>query len=570
MIVSIARHKLINSFLTGLISFVLVLSIFSFSPVGQAHAETIQPDIQIGYYSILALKDDGTMWSWGNNQYGALGLGTGTGPTVPTQISSVPAMSQISEFYDNASSLGTDGSVYTWGNNSNGELGDGTTTSHYTPEKISSLSGVTQISVGYHDELAVLADGTVEGWGNNNYGILGNGLTSGNQLTPGLVKNSDGSSFTGVKQVVLAQQYALYLKTDGTVWLTGSNFANSGLYATHPVQLSGFSNTQKLLGTNFLRGTDGNVYAFGTNSYWALGAGTSGQIFTTPKLLVQQNINQLSLGNVTTLAVLNDQSVVGWGWNPNGELGPDTTSGEKDAPVSLPSLNGAIKAVSGTGQGFLIQADGTIKDFGSNPYGSLGNGTTTNVTTPSYVITDTTTKTHFSLFASSQTGDTGGSNSASQAVTLGVVSGGLELDPLGTSINFGSVNSSAGAQTVTSQGVDFDVNDFRGTGAGWHISVQANPFTNGTHSFPAGSFTMNPPTLSENGNSPSILPQAVSSPFLVDNGSAVNVVSAAVGNGMGSYHLAFDNPNSLKLAIPAGAYSGSYTSTVNWQLVSAP
>jgi alpha-tubulin suppressor-like RCC1 family protein len=73
--------------------------------------------------------------------------------------------------------LKNDGTVWAWGLNNYGELGDGTTTDRYTPVQVSSLAGITGISAGVKYTVALKNDGTVWAWGLNNYGQLGDGTT---------------------------------------------------------------------------------------------------------------------------------------------------------------------------------------------------------------------------------------------------------------------------------------------------------------------------------------------------------------------------------------------------------
>jgi alpha-tubulin suppressor-like RCC1 family protein len=176
--------------------------------------------IAMGNYHSLALKSDGTVWAWGANYLGQLGDGTTTASLVPKQISSI-ALSEviaITAGYYHSLALKSDGTVWTWGKNSNGQLGDGTTTNILVPKQV--LSGVIAIAAGAFYSLALKSDGTVWGWGYNSYGELGDGTTT-DSLVP---KQISSSSLSGVNAIAAGADHSLALKSDGTVWAWGNNY----------------------------------------------------------------------------------------------------------------------------------------------------------------------------------------------------------------------------------------------------------------------------------------------------------------------------------------------------------
>ncbi len=141
------------------------------------------PKIACGAYHTIALKSDGTVWSWGYNYYGQLGDGTTTNSYTPVQVSSLSGVTAIAGGYYHTIALKSDGTVWTWGNNDIGQLGDGTTNNRLTPVQVSGLSGVTAIAGGYSHTIALKSGGTVWAWGYNKDGQLGN-VTIKNWSTP--------------------------------------------------------------------------------------------------------------------------------------------------------------------------------------------------------------------------------------------------------------------------------------------------------------------------------------------------------------------------------------------------
>jgi alpha-tubulin suppressor-like RCC1 family protein len=127
----------------------------------------------------LAVESDGTVWSWGWNQYGQIGDGTkGANRLAPVQVSGLTGVTMVSAGADHSMALKGDGTVWTWGQNTDGQLGDGTKTNRSTPVEVSALANVTDIGSGRLHSLATEADGSVWTWGLDDNGQLGDGGTA--------------------------------------------------------------------------------------------------------------------------------------------------------------------------------------------------------------------------------------------------------------------------------------------------------------------------------------------------------------------------------------------------------
>ena len=174
--------------------------------------------IACGYRFSLALKSDGSVWAWGwydccREWY----EGTRANHPTPVQVSGLTGIAAISAVCRNGLALKKDGSVWAWGDNRHGQLGVGTTADRETPVQVSGLTGVTAIAMGSGHCLALKGDGTVWAWGANDDGQLGDG-TKTERLTP--VQVSGLSKMTAITG---ANSYSLALKADGTVWAWGWN-----------------------------------------------------------------------------------------------------------------------------------------------------------------------------------------------------------------------------------------------------------------------------------------------------------------------------------------------------------
>ena len=128
-----------------------------------------------GYHS-LALKSDGTVWTWGFNTHGQLGDGSAKHRNLPIQVGNFTGVSAVTGGYSFSMALKTDHTVWTWGGNANGELGNGTNNSSFVPVQVTGLSDVIQASSGWKHAVALKSDGTVWTWGQNSKGELGDAL----------------------------------------------------------------------------------------------------------------------------------------------------------------------------------------------------------------------------------------------------------------------------------------------------------------------------------------------------------------------------------------------------------
>lgn len=291
-----------------------------------------------GAYHVLALRSDGTVWAWGENQYGQLGLGTsGSAVTTPTQIPGLTGVTAIASGPTAYHSLAIkgDGTLWAWGWNFDGQLGNGTTTNSATPVQVAGLSGVVAAAAGEDFSLAVTADGTVWGWGYNGDGELG-----ANPYQPATPVAVPGVA--GATAVAAGASHALALLNDGTVW------------------------------------------SWGDNSFGQLGHGTAGNAggSNAPAAVVGLGgATGVAAGRFHSLAGKNDGTVWAWGQNSDGRLGNGTTA-DSAVPVQASGLTNATAVAAGGYHSLAYRSDGTVWAWGYNFYGELGNGGCANSTVP--------------------------------------------------------------------------------------------------------------------------------------------------------------------------------------------
>ncbi|MBF0621638.1 MAG: putative Ig domain-containing protein, partial [Magnetococcales bacterium] len=136
--------------------------------------------ISAGKSHSLARRSNGKVFAWGRNNRGQLGIGSFNSKANPTpaEVVNISNITIIHGGNDHTMALKNDGTVYTWGRNDAGQLGDGTTDRSHTPVELTGLPEVAELAGDDGHSLALLADGTLLSWGRNNSGQLGTGSTT--------------------------------------------------------------------------------------------------------------------------------------------------------------------------------------------------------------------------------------------------------------------------------------------------------------------------------------------------------------------------------------------------------
>jgi alpha-tubulin suppressor-like RCC1 family protein len=336
-----------------------------------------------------ALTATGAVLCWGNNYYGQLGDGTTTDRSTPTPVAGLAtgvAAVVAGEFHTCA--VTTLGGVLCWGANGPGQLGDGTTTNRSTPTPVSGLgSGVAAIAAGGTHTCALSLIGAVVCWGYNTYGQLGDGTWT-DRLTPTAVSGLA----SGVVVVAAGEGHTCAVTAVGGVLCWGHNTSaqlgdGTTTNRSTPTAVSGLGSGVVTLAAGSLHTcavtAAGGVVCWGYNTSGQLGDGT------TTRRLTPTAVSGLGSG-VTGVAALWDHNcaltaaggVLCWGSNDYGQLGDGTTT-NRSTPTAVSGLGSAAAAVAaGYAHTCALTAAGGVLCWGWNAYGQLGDGTTTNSLTP--------------------------------------------------------------------------------------------------------------------------------------------------------------------------------------------
>src|SRR5580698_9899622 len=125
----------------------LCMAAVSVLALPHAQALTVTPVVEAGSAHSIALKFDGTVWTWGSNAYGQLGNGNNTDSSTPVQVKGLANVVAIAAgFYHNVA-VKSDGTVWAWGNNVDGQLGNGTVVNSNIPVQMITAVGPPVVDV---------------------------------------------------------------------------------------------------------------------------------------------------------------------------------------------------------------------------------------------------------------------------------------------------------------------------------------------------------------------------------------------------------------------------------------
>jgi alpha-tubulin suppressor-like RCC1 family protein len=279
----------------------------------------------------LALDAHGSVWAWGWNNHGALGLGPGTvGHTFykPQKLVGLDDVIAITAGNDHSLALRVDGTVWAWGANNFGQLGDGTTTDKPAPVQVKVLKNVIAISAGSGFSLALQANGKVRAWGYNGNGQLGDGTTR-ERHRPVVVTALDD---VAVISACGLGNHALALKADGMVW------------------------------------------AWGQNNYGQLGLGTTQDYLRAEQVIDLPPAIGIAAGGWHSLALAENGSVWVAGRSDSGQIGSGATVGPPEDHFIDIGLVGVVEVAAGNAHSLARFATGAVYAWGSGNAGRLGTG----------------------------------------------------------------------------------------------------------------------------------------------------------------------------------------------------
>ncbi len=335
--------------------------------------------ISSGIAHVLARKTDGTIWAWGSGNNGQLAQVTVAAVrSSPVQIGTLTDWATVDAGDGHSFAMKNDGTLWAWGEATQGKIGDGLKVNRSSPVQIGTLTDWATVSGGGTHTLARKTDGTIWAWGVGTSGQLDN--------------NEDGTRFSPTAigaahkwtTVSASTSHTVAYKTDGTIWAWGlGNFGQLGQVTvtttrSSPVQIGTLTDWALAVAAG-----ESHSLATKTNgTIWAWGLGTSGQLGQAPSAVSRSSPVQigtltdwLSLGRglgLHTSSVKSDGTLWAWGAGTSGQVG-DLTKVARSSPVQIGTLTSWSSVTLGGSHSLARKTDGTIWAWGITTFGQLGN-----------------------------------------------------------------------------------------------------------------------------------------------------------------------------------------------------
>lgn len=303
-------------------------------------------DISAGYYSSFFIRNDGSLWACGSNYSGQIGYGSDDNILTPVQI--MQDVVKVSSGYNHTLYLKQDGSLWTCGRNNYGELGDNTRSKKSEPIKV--MEDVVTISAGYCSSYLIKKDGSLWACGDNLDGQLGDGTTTSRKSFVKIM--DDALGVTG------GYECAYIIKKDNSLWACGNNDKGAlgdGTFTSRKTPVKIMDDVASVSASKYgdnnyalILKTDGTVWGCGSNGA-RLGNVVEGSTISTP-VKITDNVVSVATTRYSTLFLKPDGTLWGCGSNSYGELSmanndrkqiPNLTKlmAGKSSPVTLKTSN---------------------------------------------------------------------------------------------------------------------------------------------------------------------------------------------------------------------------------------
>jgi len=337
------------------------------SPV-QVGALTDWVEASSGQYFSVAIRSTGTMWSWGQNSNGKLGLNLDPSDkrSSPVQIGALSVWSKVSAQRAGAcAAVRTTGTLWVWGSGSSGKLGLNDTSNLSSPVQVGALTNWKQPAMGGDQCLSIKTDGTLWAWGDNSRGQLGINSTYA-RSSPVQV-----GALTNWAQVSSGAQCAAAVKTDGTLWSWGANqhgqlgintadvYGATGADRSSPVQIGALTTWKQVsMSGDFCVAvrTNGTIWAWGRNNSGQLADGAGYSRSSPTQIGSLTDWAYVAAGSTHCMAIKTNRTLWAWGQDSSvGKLGQNNVNISRSSPVQVGALTTWLKVSASQNNNLAIK-----------------------------------------------------------------------------------------------------------------------------------------------------------------------------------------------------------------------
>ena len=342
-----------------------------------------------GYDHTITLSDDGTVYSFGSNKEGELGLGHNNEVSLPTPIPNLFQINIIScgEYFSVC--VDHEGFIWSFGRNNYGQLGTGNTTAFNVPQKIQNIPPVVSVSCGASHTLIITNDENLWSCGRNNYGQLCHGDKEDRS-------NPQQTSFSDISKISTGYAHSLFQNYKGEIFSCGFNiWGQCGLGHFNQPQItpSRIPNLPSNI-VQFICGgahslfldSEGNVFSVGDNSSGQLGFGHNTNQNVLNKIPNIPPIKIISCVRTSCYLIDFEENLWTFGNNSYGQLCHDNKTN-----INTPKIIDTLKDIQQISHGccgyhfFAKNSQNQIFVSGANNHGQLGTGDTQSISIPTEI-----------------------------------------------------------------------------------------------------------------------------------------------------------------------------------------
>jgi alpha-tubulin suppressor-like RCC1 family protein len=305
------------------------------------------------YPSAAAIKSDGTLWTWGDNDYGILAINVAPSTfdkSSPVQVGTDTTWNNVTVGNAFMFSKKTDGTLWCWGSNQNGALGlnqpnspGSSTIALSSPTQVGTDTTWNKFDAGFRRTHAIKTDGTLWSWGYANFGYLGQNVSG-----PAAQRSSPVQVPGEWSEVADGQYHVIGLKTNGTLWAwgyrsTGALGINNNIDRSSPTQIGTGADWSAIASASYSSAaikTDGTLWTWGRNNYGALGQNSPNPShLSSPMQVPGTTWSSIALGEdggtQNSYALKTDNTLWAWGYADLGGLGQNNQE-HRSSPVQIP------------------------------------------------------------------------------------------------------------------------------------------------------------------------------------------------------------------------------------------